>query len=376
MKENPFIIKGYKSKKFFCDRIAETQALLSNIANGVDTTLISPRKYGKTGLILHLFDQIRKKSLPYHTLYVDIYSTLSLEDFVKELSSSILETFPEKTSAGKKFLNFLKSLRPVFSYDGLSGSPQVSFAYSSENDKVSTLKDLLNYLNTQDKPIVLAIDEFQQIAQYPEKNIEALLRTIIQNLHNIIFIYCGSKRNLMSEMFHSANRPFFSSTSTLSIDKIDRDNYFGFIKEKFNENGLSISSEAIDFVLDWTMLHTFYTQCLCNHLFRRQKNITIEDVKTSCKDILNGESANYAQFREFLTQQQWKMLIAIAKEEFLTQPTSAKFLSKYNLGGATNARRMLDALVEKELVLKETAKDRTSYRVYDVFLLRYLALEY
>ena len=84
MKENPFIIKGYKSKKFFCDRIAETQVLLSNIANGVDTTLISPRKYGKTGLILHLFDQIRKKSLPYHTLYVDIYSTLSLEDFVKE----------------------------------------------------------------------------------------------------------------------------------------------------------------------------------------------------------------------------------------------------------------------------------------------------
>ena len=180
----------------------------------------------------------------------------------------------------------------------------------------------------------------------------------------------------MSEMFHSPNRPFFSSTSTLSIDKIDRDNYFGFIKEKFKENGLSISSEAIDFVLDWTKLHTFYTQCLCNHLFRRQKDITIDDVKASCREILNGESANYAQFREFLTPQQWKMLIAIAKEETLTQPTSARFLSKYNLGGATNARRMLDTLVEKELVLKETTKDRTSYRVYDVFLLRYLALEY
>ena len=376
MIENPFIVKGYKSRKFFCDRVCETQTLLSNIKNGVDTTLISPRKFGKTGLILHLFDQIKRSSLPYYTLYVDIYSTLNLEGFIKEVSSAILETFPEKTSMGKKFINFLKGFRPTFSYDGFSGAPQVSFNYSSENEKVTTLNELFTYLNNQERPVIVAIDEFQQIAQYPEVNMEALLRTAVQKLHNIRFIFCGSKRNLMSEIFHSANRPFFSSTATLSIERIEKSAYFKFIKEKFNENALSITDDSIEFILNWTMLHTFYTQRVCNLLFQKQKNIKIEDVKAACNEILDGEKSTFIQFREFLTPQQWKMLIATAKEEILTQPTASKFLLKYNLGGATNASRMLEALVNKELVLKEITKESTFYRVYDVFLLRYLALEF
>ena len=368
MKENPFIIKGYKSEKFFCDRFAETQDLLSNVANGVDTTLISPRKYGKTGLILHLFDQIRKKSLPYYTLYVDIYSTLSLEDFVKELSSSILETFPEKSSAGKKFLNFLKSLRPVFSYDGLSGSPQVSFAYSSDNDKVSTLKDLLNYLNAQNKPIVLAIDEFQQIAQYPEKNMEALLRSYIQQTQNLTFIFCGSKKHLMADIFANEKKPFYSSTTFISLEKISETAYTQFIRHLFNVNGRKIGDDAIQFILEWTRRHTYYTQQLCHTIFANgDEDVTLDVVKVSCEQLMRQGEAVYLQYRQMLTDKQWNYLIAVAKEGSVRQITASAFLKRNKIGSPSVSRRLAEALVEKGLLNDDVGLNGTTYTVSDVF---------
>ena len=122
---NPFLIKGYLSPEYFCDRIEETETLLRNIRNGADTTLISPRKYGKTGLVYHLFDIIQREKKPIETLYVDIYATRSMSDFIKVMAEAVLKKFPEKSAIGSKFLTFIKSLRPVISYDTLTGIPQI-----------------------------------------------------------------------------------------------------------------------------------------------------------------------------------------------------------------------------------------------------------
>ena len=169
---NPFLVKGYVSPEYFCDREKETEALLRNIQNGVDTTLISPRKYGKTGLILHLFDAIQRKKLPYETLYVDVFATRSLSDFIKVVAEAVMKKFPEKTHIGSKFITFIKGLRPVISYDSLTGVPQVQFNYQMAAEKEHTLSGLLEFINSQQIDIVLAIDEFQQIAEYPETNMD------------------------------------------------------------------------------------------------------------------------------------------------------------------------------------------------------------
>ena len=377
MEENPFLIKGYKSPAYFCDRAVETDMLLSNISNGADTTLISPRKYGKSGLIHHVFYQIEAQHLPFKTLFLDIYATLSLSDFIKALADAILQSFPEKSSIGSKFMQFVRGFRPILTYDSLTGVPQVEFNYNTESEQSYTLHSLLEFLDSQSQVIVVAIDEFQQISEYPEQNIEALLRSYIQQMHNVRFIFCGSKRKLMSEMFLSANRPFFSSTRTMSIGKIDSVVYAAFIKSMFAQGNILITDDALNYVLEWTYGHTFYTQALCNELYAMHKSeINVSIVKAAAHEILQRESAYFLQYRELLTSLQWRMLVAIAKEGSVVQITANQFVQKYKLGGSTNARRTIDALVNKELVLAEVGLEYTEYRVYNVFFSRWLDIQY
>jgi len=370
---NPFLIKGYLSPEYFCDRIEETETLLRNIRNGADTTLISPRKYGKTGLVYHLFDIIQREKMPIETLYVDIFATRSMSDFIKVMAEAVLKKFPEKSAIGSKFLTFIKSLRPVISYDTLTGIPQIQINYQLTAEKEHTLGGLLEFIDSQGIEIVLAIDEFQQITEYPEKNIEALLRTHIQQMHNTHFIFCGSKRTIMTEMFLSARRPFFSSSKVMSLGKIDRETYKRFIKAHFEQGGMSINADALEYIMDWTQGYTFYTQTLCNAIYGMQPDkIGMDKVKKACVDILEGLTDNYLQYRELVTPAQWNFLIAVAKEGIVEQPTSTQFLSKYNIGGATSAKRMAKSLSEKELLLPIVGKKRTAYQIYDIFFLRWI----
>src|SRR5665648_575190 len=128
---NPFIITGYYGPELFCDRENETRALISNAENGVNTTLISIRRMGKTGLILHTIERLSRNK-NHICIYADIYATQNLKDFTNKLGGAILDAFPEKNSGGKKFMNLLKGLRPVMTYDALSGQPQVSFTFSTQ----------------------------------------------------------------------------------------------------------------------------------------------------------------------------------------------------------------------------------------------------
>ncbi|MBQ7590430.1 MAG: ATP-binding protein [Verrucomicrobia bacterium] len=377
MMENPFFIRGYKSSEYFCDRDKETCEILKNLQNGADTTLISPRKYGKTGLILHAFDEIAQRRLPFETLYVDIFATLSLDDLVKTLAEAILEKFPERSSIGKKFMGLLRGLRPILSYDLITNQPQVQFNFVNTSEQEHTLKSLLTFLNTQKKQVVLAIDEFQQITEYPEKNIEALLRTYAQQTRNIRFIFCGSKKKIMAEMFLDANRPFFSSTRTLALDKIESAVYGDFIRGWFEKAGIPVEEDALRYILDWTKRHTFYTQSVCNEIFAGEpRKVDIETVNKACLEILERETPNFLQYRAMLTQQQWRILIAVAKEDEVEKITSAEFLMKYKIGSATNSRRAIESLMNKELILENTGLEKTSYQVYNVFFSRWLAKQY
>lgn len=376
VKMNPFLVKGYVSKEFFCDREAEIQELHRNILNGIDTTLISPRRMGKTGLIYRFFDYLKDQK-NVEAIYVDIYAARSLSDFIKFLSEAILHKFSEKSSIGSRFLNFIKAFRPSISYDAISGEPQIQILYQSVQEKEHTLLGLLQFLDEQDCLIVLAIDEFQQITEFPEKNMEALLRTYMQSLKNIRFIFCGSKKTMMIELFSSAKRPFYASTQYLSLEPIDKDVYADFIEKSFQKGNISIDNEAIEFILSWSNRHTFYTQSLCNMIYAiENKHVTIAVVKEACLDLLKRNEAVFFQYRQLLTTSQWNFLIAIAKEGEVRQLTAKRFINEYNIGTPSDATRLSKSLLEKELLLETTTKEETVYQVYDVFLSRWLAREY
>ncbi len=375
-RNNPFLLKGYVSKEFFCDRQKEVDQLFANVRNGIDTTLISPRRMGKTGLIYRFFDFLRENG-DIKSIYVDIFSSRNLSEFNKLLAEAILLEFPEKTPLGKQFFEFIKGFRPLIGYDPLTGQPQIQINYQSDHEKEFTLQSLFSFLENRGEQIVIAIDEFQQISDYPEKNIEAILRTYTQNLKNIRFIFCGSRKAMMINLFSNVKRPFFASTQYLSLDRIEKYKYSSFIRNKFSESGIGITNEALEMVLTWSHLHTFYTQSLCNILYYIADNeITIDNVKMACSELLKRNEPVFYQYRQLLTSAQWNFLIAVAKEGEVKQLTAQKFISKYDIGTPANARRISRSLLDKELLLELQNKKETSYRIYDVFLSRWLENEY
>lgn len=375
MLDNPFILEPFKSKEYFCDRERETEEILRNITNGRHTTLISPRRLGKTGLIFRVFEEIRLQSLPYETIYADISDTFSLEEFIKVLSDAVVSKL-KKQQRIAAFFKSLKSVRPLLGLDPMTGSPQVSFTFADENQKLSTLKDVLDYLESYPQKIVFAIDEFQQIREYEGISMEAILRKHIQHLHNVRFIYCGSKKHTMTDMFTNAKKPFYESTSFCYLSKLPVTVYGAFIREKFESAGKSIDDDSLDYILEWTKVHTYYTQRLCNEVFSLSASKVDRDiVLKAILTILESERERFREIRRLITHAQWKMLSAIAKEDSVLQITSSAFLSKYGITSGATALRNIKALIDKELVLATTDEHGTSYSIYNVFLSRYLAME-
>ena len=374
MLENPFILEPYQSKAYFCDREKETEEIIRNITNGRNTTLISPRRLGKTGLIFRVFDEMMARKLPYETIYCDISDTLSLEEFIKVISDAVVSKL-EKQQKITAFFKTLKSVRPLLGIDPLTGSPQVSFTFADDSQKQSTLKEVMDYLERYPQKVVLAIDEFQQIREYNDVNMEAVLRKHIQHLHNVRFIYCGSKKHTMTDMFTNAKKPFYESTSFSYLSKLPVPVYSAFIKEKFESAGKTIDDDSIRFIIEWTKDHTYYTQRLCNEVFSLSGKVIVRnDIVTAIQSILDSERDRFQEIRRLVTRSQWKMLEALAKEGSVSQITSSAFLSKYKIASGPTALRNIKALMDKELVLVTTTDDGTSYSVYNVFLSRYLEM--
>ena len=370
---NPFIINTYKSRELFCDRENELQLMLRNSINHTDMTLISQRRMGKTGLVLRLFDEIATVHPDIHTIYLDIFSSRNIDDFIKLLAEATMKSFKPRTTIGEKLMTFIKTMRPQLTFDNITGEPQLMIAYQSPHEKEYTLRGLLEFLDSQDVHIIIAIDEFQQIRDYPEKNMEALLRTYIQQTSNLTFIYCGSKKHLMADIFTNEKKPFYSSTSFVSLGKISAESYSSFIRRLFNENDRDIDDEAIDFILDWTRRHTYYTQQLCHTIFADGgRHIGISEVKAACEQLMQQGEAIYLQYRQMLTVKQWSYLIAVAKEGTVSQITAAGFLSRHKLGSASTSQRLADALCDKGLLNDDISVKETTYSVNDVFFSHWL----
>ncbi|WP_221657119.1 AAA family ATPase [Bacteroides salyersiae] len=374
--QNPFPVVGYYGKKYFCDRETELASLSRNIRNGINTTLLSVRRLGKSALIWRLFEEFEEEKEFLH-VYSDIYATQDLKSFTETLVQSVLRQIPEHKPIGRKFFELLKGFHPVISYDSLTGQPEVSFEFTQPQGCERTLQSVFQFLERQKQPVLIAIDEFQQVACYPETNAEAILRTIIQQLTNVYFIFSGSNKHMMLEIFGSAKRPFFSSTQMLRLSAISNDKYEAFIRMQFEIYNRCITIDAIRFVLEWTRSHTYYTQVVCNRLFSTQlKKVTIEEVRKVCSELLIDQQTIYIQYRNLLSPVQWYLLIGIAKEEKVYQPQASAFLKQYKIGSSAGSKRALDALLAKEMIYSDENEKGTYYQVYNVFLLRWLQLTF
>lgn len=368
---NPFLIGKYVSPETFCDRDDETRRLISAIDNGRNVTLYSLRRIGKTGLLFHVRHKLRhRKHLK--VIYCDILSTGNLHQFIKVLSEQVffvLESTQEKVL--RTITGVLFNLRPKLTFDKLTGQPEISVDVGSYDDAVNSIHRLFQYLRQKSKDfsMVIMIDEFQRVADYEDKNIEALLRSEIQQLHNAVFVFSGSETRTLFSMFGDTRRPFYQSTELFHLRKISRSDYHQFIKTSFSEGGVRITDENIKLILDWTRNHTYYVQYVCNKLYEsNQRNITEELIRKTFYEILTENENSYINYRTLLPEQQWNLLEALSKETGVKEPMGKSFISKHRLGSAATVRVSLNSLLQKEMICRE----EDAYYVYDVFFARWL----
>jgi hypothetical protein len=367
--KNPFIVTGYHSPEYFCDRETETKKIISAIENGRNVTLFSLRRMGKTGLIENVFYLLGKSKE--HALFnLDILPTNNLANFIDLFGKALLGSFDSKPEQViQKIFKAFGGLRPVINYDSLTGAPSVQFNIQNEKEAANSLDRIFEYLNKQERKIIIAIDEFQQILNYPEKNVEAMLRANIQKVKNINFIFSGSQKHLLLSIFGEHKRPFYQSTELMHLNSITPLEYSEFIKQKFLKGGMLIDNEEINYIIEWTRIHTFYTQFVCNKLYESgTKKISIEDIKRCFLTILNENEPLYLNYRNLLSDFQWILLKAIAKEGSVKNITSKDFIYKYRLNTPSSVHTAVKSLLSKELIFNEDG----IYWVYDVFMSRWL----
>jgi AAA+ ATPase superfamily predicted ATPase len=369
--KNPFLLIGYQDETHFCDREKETELLQKYLLNGQHVTLFALRRLGKTGLIYHVFNKLKQQKV--NCIYLDILATKNLEDLINQLASEIYQRFPPEKKTSKRIWEILKSFRPVLSFDEVNGTPELSLTIENPTQQQKSLEQLFKLIDEQGSQFVVAFDEFQQILSYPEKNVEAILRTIFQNLKNTSMLFCGSNQTLMHELFNSAKRPFFASCVNMHLGFIDRSIYLEFITNHFKNGKQTIEKEAVEHILDWTMCHTYYTQFFCNYLYaKHNKNITLSDAKKIGLELLKLQENTFYQYRNMLPSAQWKLLIAIAKEETASHLLSGSIITIYDLKSASSVQRSLAALLDKELIYQNNSDEKPHYQVYDKFFMRWM----
>lgn len=350
---NPFIIGTYAGAEYFCDRVTESEQLFYNLKNGRNVAVMSDRRLGKTGLIEHTF-ATKIPQDDYYTFLIDIYTAKNLREFTYLLANEMFKVFSRKQTLLTKLVTFLKSLNLSVTYSTITGEPEVSLKMGQVNDPEVTLDELLSYLAIADKPCIVAIDEFQQIAYFEEKNIEELLRTKVQHQQNTHFIFAGSEKHLLEEIFNNPERPFYNSVVFQQLLPIQKDLYVDFAKRLFASHNKSIDSELIENLYDYFKGVTWYLQLSMNEAFGITTpggSIHSDAFPIIIQNMIDTKRFTFEDRYQGLTEKQKTVLKALAEEFPNTPaPTSKDFIEKYHLKTASSVQTAIKGLVDKKIM--------------------------
>ncbi len=372
---NPFIVGKYLSDEYFCDRKNETEFLRKQIENGRNVAIISPRRIGKSGLIQHFFNQpdIKEK---YHVFFVDIYATNSLAEFVYTFGKEIYEQLkPQSTIWKEKFFQTISSFRMGFKFDPMTGAPGLDLGLGDIQAPQTSLDEIFSYIDEADKPCIIAIDEFQQIGDYSEKNVEALLRTKIQKSPKAQFIFSGSKRHMMTNIFNSPSKPFYQSAISMGLEPIPMEIYSDFATQLFEQRGKHIEANVIENIWQAYNGYTWFVQMMMNELFaltNEGETCHADMISEAQRNVVMSQESSYKDILSNIPPKQKIVLQAIAKEGVANSITSAKFIKKYNLNSASAVQAAIKLLLQNDII----TKNEYSYRVYDYFFAEWLAKVY
>ncbi len=369
--KNPFVVTGKIEREYFCDRVVESKKIVKAIENGNNLVLISPRRMGKTGLVRYCYDFEFEKD-EYYTFFIDILHTTSLQEFTYLLGRKIYETvLPKSKKMMTAFIHTLKSISGQFGFDPISNTPTFDLSLGDIVRPELTLEEIFYYLEHADRPCIVTIDEFQQIAKYPEKNVEALLRTHVQAMANCQFIFAGSEYHVMQEMFVSANHPFYNSADILELKSIEEAVYADFVCAWMSKYQRRIDANLVQSVYQLFRGNTYGMQKTFNEVFALMSDgetCTWELIVQAVNNVIDSKEPLFQELLSNIPEKQKPLLYAIAADGEVEKITSAAFIKKHKLASASANQYAAKQLMANGVITKLHGKYSLNEQFFDIWI--------
>ena len=355
MEKKPFIFGVATSGDNFTDRKSETARLLTNFEHGINTVLISPRRWGKTSLVQKVCGLAQSEKLK--IVYLDIFSCRSERDFYDAFASAVLKQTSSKWDEWVENAKiFLSRISPKIS---MGTDPMTEFSISLElnpkSDDINEILQLPERIATKKGcRIVVCIDEFQQIAEFNDsKTFQKKLRTVWQLQKNVSYCLFGSKKHLMNELFEKKSLPFYKFGDAIYLQRIPTADWVEYICDRFTVTGKCISKELAERVCLTVENHSSYVQQLAWLIWvNTDKVATEKEFNEAYKDILAQNTPLFEKMTENLSAYQINFLRALT-DGVKSELSSQAIIEKYNLGSSANIATIKRALIKKELIETE-----------------------
>jgi AAA+ ATPase superfamily predicted ATPase len=368
---NPFRYGGVARGAYFADRREELAGLIADVRGGQDVVVISPRRLGKTSLVDRAIEELRRRRAK--VAYVDLFAVQTLPELAEALAKGIFDGLLSRRARLLERAQELASrlsLAPRITL-GDDGRPRFEFlVYEREEDVLPVIDELLatpgRVAAESSAPVVLVLDEFQQIAEVGGA-FPARFRTVFQQQPEVAHVYLGSKRHLMTRLFMEKGEALYRSAKPLALGPIAPAEFGGFLRERFATGGVVAPDEALERILSLTGGLPYETQELCSFAWTRAVPsglLDVEAIEQALEDVLDSESARYVTIWDELSSSQRKLLRALALEPGTV--FAEAYRRRHRLGSASTVQRALEALDRRELV--EPRVPDGGYLVSDLFL--------
>ncbi len=375
--ENPFAYSNYVTGRSFCNRIKETADLLQHINASQNVLLYSHRRIGKSSLIQQVFHQVKKSRSDIGTIHVDLYGTVSEKDFIIRTFQELRQLEFNFEKLVKHVSSTLKNIKLNINMDPLTGNPSISPSFTAVEEK-TMLEELMNILERYSKKrkLVIAFDEFQEVADYAEDGFERRLRSYLQRHTNICYIFSGSRKHLITEMFNSNSRAFYKMADSFPLLKIETAEYLPWIKHLFLNRNLIVPEDQLEAIISRFENHPMYIQNFLFHLWeeRKLKELTPAVIEKIERAMIEKNAIEYSTLWETLTINQKKTLKLVLLNNG-SDLYSADSLKSVSLKTGSMVSKALSSLIKKEIITKNG-----HYLIEDVvfkkWLSRTLSLQY
>ena len=373
---NPFSFGVAVTGDSFCNRVQELYDLKKAVESSRKLFIFGERRLGKTSLLKKLISSLSEDD--FIPVYIDIWKCISEKDFITACANAYAKAYETKK---EKIFNFAKeffgSISPSITVDS-EGNPTISFGSIPKSLQNTVLEDVLSIPEKiaslyPQKQLIIIFDEFPQIRSFESDRAERVLRSVIQHHEDISYIFCGSRKHMIREMFMDKSSPLYRSAAHYPLSYIALDHWVPFIQEKFKSGGKKITTECVEYIFSITDGHPFYTQMMCSVCFEvTDEELTEKKVVDEALEILmQRESHAFLSEWDNFSINEKKLIYSIAKEKYTSVIYSAEFIKKHQLPPASTIQRILKKLLENDVLDKDNeGKYYISDKFFSLWILR------